>query len=91
MQCEEHERSDDEGGTAVDMDPFIVEGLSSPSDSDNNANRLPKNQRSTGTRLQAGKAFRQQLKSTLFCAKEQRARWQRWREQDDENRLGVNL
>ena len=36
MQCEDHDRSDDgdDGDEAVMLDPFIVEGLSSASDSD---------------------------------------------------------
>jgi len=75
MQCEEDERSDDEDDAIVDMDPFIAEGLLSSSDSDDNANRLPENRRPTGTRLQAGKEFRRQLKDSLFRAKERRAQW----------------
>ena len=80
MECEEKERLDDGDHDGIDADPFIAEGLSSSSDSDNNANQLPVNQRPTGTRLQAGKRFRQQLKDTLFCAKEQRAQRRAQRE-----------
>jgi len=68
MECEAKEQSDDEDGVA-DVDPFIAEGLSSSSSgSDNNAgSQIPVSQ----TRLQAGKCFREQLKESLFRAKEQ--------------------
>jgi hypothetical protein len=68
MQCEADERSDDESD-AVMQDPFIMEGLSSDSDSDS----IHPPERTGITRLQGGKAHRQQLKEKLFRAKAKRA------------------
>ena len=65
MQCEAEERSDDES-EAVMQDPFIMEGLSSDSDSDRIYHPT---ERTSTTRLQGGKAHRQQLKEELFRAK----------------------
>ena len=71
MQCEADERSDDESDAAM-QDPFIMEGLSSDSDSDS---IYPPTERTriAGTRLQGGKAHRQRLKEQLFCAKTRQA------------------
>ncbi|KZT20122.1 hypothetical protein NEOLEDRAFT_1076394, partial [Neolentinus lepideus HHB14362 ss-1] len=69
LRSEQEERAcDDE----VDQDPFIAEGLSSSSDSE--ANALRTRQRRGGTRLQAAKARREELKHALFRAKDTRAR-----------------
>jgi len=63
MQCEDDENLDCEL-----RDPFIDEGLSSSSESDNAGSRAhPRSGRSG--RLQAGKAHRERLKRRLFRAK----------------------
>ncbi|KAJ7128000.1 hypothetical protein C8R44DRAFT_779150 [Mycena epipterygia] len=86
MQCEDEERgtgSDDEAAMA---DPFILEGLSSSSDS--SANEAPQNRgRGNQTRLQSGKAKRESLKQALFKAKERRARR---RERRQREQLGIS-
>jgi len=71
MQCEADERSDDESDAAM-QDPFIMEGLSSDSDSDS---IYPPTEctRIAGTHLQGGKAHRQWLKERHFHAKTRRA------------------
>ncbi|KAJ6472990.1 hypothetical protein C8R45DRAFT_907594 [Mycena sanguinolenta] len=83
MQCEEDERgdegSDDEGAVA---DPFIQEGLSSSSSSDNEGLAAPSRQLGR-TRLQSGKAKREALKRALFKAKEWQAERRARREQEE--------
>ena len=69
MQCEDDERSDDEGDAMI-HDPFLVEGLSSGSDSDHNI-LLPSH--ISQTQLQAGKDYQQKLKEVFFWAKARRA------------------
>lgn len=69
MQCEDEEQSDSNS----DEDPFIAEGLSSSSESNNSPpprTHGPVSQQ----RLQAAKARREKLKRALFRAKEQRQR-----------------
>jgi hypothetical protein len=68
MQCEDGENPDRDTTNHDTRDPFIDEGLSSSSDSDNNI--LGAHQRSS-VRLRAGKAHRERLKRRLFRAKEQ--------------------
>ena len=65
MQCEDNDRSDDgdDEDDAVMLDPFIVEGLSSASDSDHD---IPLPSQSSRTCLQAGKDHHQKLKEKLF-------------------------
>lgn len=86
MQCEDEERgtgSDDEAAMA---DPFILEGLSSSSDS--SANEAPQIRgRGNQTRLQTGKAKRESLKQALFKAKERRVRR---RERRRREQLGIS-
>src|SRR5882672_1367969 len=64
MQCEDDDRSDDgdDEDDAVMLDPVIVEGLSSASDSDND---IPLPSQSSRTCLQAGKYHHQKLKERL--------------------------
>lgn len=73
MQDEEDERAaaGDDSDT-VAADPFIQEGLSSSSDDDSdNAGRGIRT--NFGTRLQAAKARREELKAALLRAKERQA------------------
>jgi len=65
MQCEDDDRSDDgdDEDDAVMLDPFIVEGLSSASDSDHD---IPLPSQSSRTCLQAGKYHCQKLKRGSF-------------------------
>jgi hypothetical protein len=72
LACEDDERADDEDEAARDRDPFIIDGLSSASDSDLNANLLPDSRRPRGSRLAAGKRFREQLRDALLRSKDRR-------------------
>jgi hypothetical protein len=64
MICEDKEDPDRDTLHVGQRDPFIDEGLSTPSDSDRNIPLHP--QRASAGRLQAGKARREQLKRRLF-------------------------
>lgn len=68
LRNEEEERGED--ADSDNPDPFIAEGLSSTDDSDNN-NIAPAAQPGR-TRLNNGKAFREDLKGKLFRALERR-------------------
>jgi hypothetical protein len=82
MQCEEQERGADSDDEAVMADPFINEGLSSTSESEENTG-LAQN----GTRVHVGKAKREELKRRLFKAK---ARRNRHRERRQRQELGMS-
>jgi hypothetical protein len=69
MQREDEENPDRDTMNAGTRDPFIDEGLSSSSDSDQIAHHPPTRRR-TSTRLQKAKAFREKLKERLFRAKD---------------------
>ncbi|PIL29432.1 hypothetical protein GSI_08374 [Ganoderma sinense ZZ0214-1] len=78
MACEEEERAErGEDSEEVDNDPFIQEGLSSTSESDNN--RPPVSVNRGGTRVQAARVRREELKEALFRDKEKRAERRRRR------------
>ena len=61
MQCEDEENPDRDTTNAGTRDLFIDEGLSSSSESDQNAHHA-RTQRQSTTRLQKAKAFREKLK-----------------------------
>ena len=68
MECESEERAEDE---SADEDPFILEGLSSSSESDDDPIRVVP---TVGRRsLNAARARREELKEALFRAKARRA------------------
>jgi hypothetical protein len=66
MQCEAEERSDDES-EAVMQDPFIMEGLSSDSDSDRIYHPT---ERTSTTRLQGGKAHHSSSRRNVFAQRQ---------------------
>lgn len=70
MQCEDEDNLDRDTTNAETRDPFIDEGLSSSSDSDQNTYHQACIRRQTTTRLQKAKAFREKLKERLFRAKD---------------------
>jgi hypothetical protein len=74
MQCEEYERHLDRSDSdhSSPEDPFIAKGLSSASDSDITTIFTPQRINSRTTRLQAGKAHRENLKAKLFHSKARR-------------------
>lgn len=71
MKCEADERHANDADDDQEDDPFIAEGLTSSSKSDNITN-VPLHSAPNQDRLQAGKARREVLKWALFCAKEKR-------------------
>lgn len=79
MQCEDDERA--EGDEEMREDPFIAEGLSSSSESDDNGGQRLLQRPANQPRLQAEKAQREKLKRALFRAKERR-RMQRGRHEE---------
>ncbi|KAJ7738854.1 hypothetical protein DFH07DRAFT_778917 [Mycena maculata] len=81
MQREAEERGADDDDEAVMADPFIEEGLSSESDSEENTRPTQ-----PSARVHHGKAKREQLKRRLFRAKERR---KRHREQRQRQELGL--
>jgi hypothetical protein len=78
MQCEEEERGLEDDEEAVMADPFIVEGLSSSSDSEGNVAAAVPNRTA-----HAGKAKREHLKQVLFRAKERRQRHRLRRQREE--------
>ena len=69
MECEAEERAEDE---SADEDPFILEGLSSSSESDDEHVHVAS---AIGRRsLNAARARREELKEALFRARARRAR-----------------
>lgn len=82
MQCKAEERVEDDD--EHQDDPFVAEGLSSSSGSDNDT---PPPRNPTQHRLQAGKARREALKQALFRAQERRARWRDERRDDEDSRM----
>lgn len=75
MRCEADERETDEDIDDDYIDPFIREGMSSSSDSDDPSIRPPPRSSMQGskTRLQQAKAFREKLKAQLFHEKAKQA------------------
>lgn len=69
MQCEAEERGE---GDSEYEDPFILEGLSSGSDSESNAPVPPARQNASQRRVHAAKAKREKLKRALFRHKRRR-------------------
>jgi hypothetical protein len=78
MQCEEEERGLEDDEEAVMADPFIVEGLSSSSDSEGNVAAAVPNRTAY-----AGEAKREHLKQVLFRAKERRQRHRLRRQREE--------
>jgi hypothetical protein len=69
MQCKEYERRLDrsDSGHSSPEDPFVAEGLSSPSDSDAARTSFPR-RTNRPTRLEAGKAHREKLNTACIAA-----------------------
>ena len=68
MLCEAEEQEMEEVDyDAVSLDPFIAEGLSSSSESDENTSQLPQGR---NHRLKTARRFREQLKNALLRHKE---------------------
>jgi hypothetical protein len=78
MQCEEEEWGLEDDEEAVMADPFIVEGLSSSSDSEGNVAAAVPNRTA-----HAGKAKREHLKQVLCRAKERRQRHRLRRQREE--------
>lgn len=78
MQCEARERAERGEDEGVDSHPFITQGLESGSDCE----RLAPQVTGTRTRLQHGKALRQELKEKLLASKERRQERRRQERQD---------
>ena len=71
MQCEEYESRLDRSNSdcSPHKDPFVAEGLSSSSDSDVATSFAPRRINTRPSRLEAGKAHHERLKTQLFRSK----------------------